>query len=361
MLLFSLLLSIPTFANLGFQIQNPQNQHQSTSPLPLLPPWLSSRLHQLNFTHPTPIQSSAIIKLLGHQNSQNSQNSAPCDAIIHSPTSSGKTLAYLIPLLASLDLTKKNVVQGVVIVPTRELGLQVSKVARQLIAGFPGDKVHIMSLLAGSPLTRQHAWGRQTPPALIVGTVNEVLSFFERGVVGRGGVKFVVVDEVDECFGRSGSGSSSGSGDDMKRTVGRVFSYSFKEKDGNNNNNNNIYYDDVDNFENTERVPPPTVRQTVFASATIPQRRHFQKRCKEEKFFSNERVEYVTEQNSDSSDSDSESDSVSASESSIIPPQIKHKYHLIEEERDRLKALKKIFKLLLTADANANADSEARR
>jgi len=356
MLLFSLLLSIPTFANLGFQIQNSQNQHQSTSPLPLLPPWLSSRLHQLNFTHPTPIQSSAIIKLLGHQNSQ---NSAPCDAIIHSPTSSGKTLAYLIPLLASLDLTKKNVVQGVVIVPTRELGLQVSKVARQLIAGFPGDKVHIMSLLAGSPLTRQHAWGRQTPPALIVGTVNEVLSFFERGVVGRGGVKFVVVDEVDECFGRSGSGSSSGSGDDMKRTVGRVFSYSFKEKDG--NNNNNIYYDDVDNFENTERVPPPTVRQTVFASATIPQRRHFQKRCKEEKFFSNERVEYVTEQNSDSSDSDSESDSVSASESSIIPPQIKHKYHLIEEERDRLKALKKIFKLLLTADANANADSEARR
>lgn len=49
------------------------------------------------------------------------------DAVVHAQTGSGKTLAFLLPLFASLD-PSRSAVQALVVVPTRELGLQVSKV-----------------------------------------------------------------------------------------------------------------------------------------------------------------------------------------------------------------------------------------
>lgn len=55
-------------------------------------------------------------------------------AVIEAETGSGKTLAYLLPLLSQIDSSKMST-QGIVIVPTRELGLQVKSVASQLING----------------------------------------------------------------------------------------------------------------------------------------------------------------------------------------------------------------------------------
>lgn len=56
------------------------------------------------------------------------------DAVLHAQTGSGKTLAFLLPLFALVN-PSRSAVQGLVVVPTRELGLQVAGVAKRLAAG----------------------------------------------------------------------------------------------------------------------------------------------------------------------------------------------------------------------------------
>lgn len=103
-----------------------------------LPDWLFARLEQLGFATPTLVQRQALEVILGGEN----------DAVLHAQTGSGKTLAFLLPLFASLD-PSRSAVQGLVVVPTRELGLQVAGVAKRLAAGTgaaTGGKVQVRSV-----------------------------------------------------------------------------------------------------------------------------------------------------------------------------------------------------------------------
>jgi len=70
------------------------------------------------------------------------------DVIIQSQTGSGKTLAYCLPIVSRIDATR-SAIQAVIIVPTRELGLQVTAVLKQLSHGAP-EKIMIMSVVEGS-------------------------------------------------------------------------------------------------------------------------------------------------------------------------------------------------------------------
>lgn len=100
-----------------------------------LPEWLFARLEQLGFATPTLVQRQALEVILGGEN----------DAVLHAQTGSGKTLAFLLPLFASLD-PSRSAVQALVVVPTRELGLQVAGVAKRLAAGTgaaTGGKVQV--------------------------------------------------------------------------------------------------------------------------------------------------------------------------------------------------------------------------
>lgn len=67
---------------------------------------------------------------------------------MQSQTGSGKTLAYCLPIVARIDATR-SAIQAVIIVPTRELGLQVTAVLKQLSHGAP-EKIMIMSVVEGS-------------------------------------------------------------------------------------------------------------------------------------------------------------------------------------------------------------------
>ena len=88
----------------------------------LLQPATHAVLAHMEITEPTPIQAEAIPALLaGH------------DLVGQSATGSGKTLAYGIPLVESLARDKR-VVQALVLVPTRELAIQVNTVLSQLAA-----------------------------------------------------------------------------------------------------------------------------------------------------------------------------------------------------------------------------------
>src|SRR5882724_11468184 len=80
-------------------------------------------LAEMNITEPTPIQAEAIPALLaGH------------DLVGQSATGSGKTMAYGLPLLERLA-PNKRFVQALVLVPTRELAVQVNTVLNRLIGG----------------------------------------------------------------------------------------------------------------------------------------------------------------------------------------------------------------------------------
>ncbi|CAI7886802.1 unnamed protein product [Closterium sp. NIES-54] len=79
----------------------------------MLPRWLLNRACELGFERPTETQRQALPVLLsGH------------DAILHAQTGSGKTVAFLLPLLASIDPSRRAL-QAMVLLPTRELAMQV--------------------------------------------------------------------------------------------------------------------------------------------------------------------------------------------------------------------------------------------
>lgn len=68
--------------------------------------------------------------------------------VLQAQTGSGKTLAFGLPVLSKLDASRAAI-QAIVIVPTRELGLQVSTVLRQLASNSP-NRIMVMSVMEGS-------------------------------------------------------------------------------------------------------------------------------------------------------------------------------------------------------------------
>ncbi len=70
------------------------------------------------------------------------------DVILQAQTGSGKTLSYCLPILSKVN-PNRSAIQAVIIVPTRELGLQVAGVLKQLVSNSP-EKVLIMSVVEGS-------------------------------------------------------------------------------------------------------------------------------------------------------------------------------------------------------------------
>ena len=150
-----------------------------------LPEWLITRAAELGYTNPTPVQQETLDTVLdGH------------DAIVQAKTGSGKTLAYLLPILASLKPTSS--VQALVLLPTRELATQVARAARQLAAGSP-DRLLVMALMDGSGAKRQRKWLVAEPPQVIVANVQQAESVLRAGLLRMGGLRMLVVDEVDEC------------------------------------------------------------------------------------------------------------------------------------------------------------------
>lgn len=148
---------LPLLARLDTNIAKPSFADLFTEKLP---PWLIERAAALGFDCPTPVQEEALDSLLAGR-----------DAIIQAKTGSGKTLTYLLPLLATLR--PQASVQALVLLPTRELAAQVAIVARRLAAGSP-DRLLVMALLDGSGAKRQRKWIVAQPPQVIVGNVRQV-------------------------------------------------------------------------------------------------------------------------------------------------------------------------------------------
>src|SRR6202049_3155036 len=164
---------------------------QSFSELPLSP-YTQERLSSLNFSIPTPVQGAAIPQALAGK-----------DVLATAQTGTGKTLAFLIPIIERLLQTGKSVseksgseksgIAALVLVPTRELAMQVVDQYNAL----RGSKLSPAALVVGGlPEAKQLSAIRAGAP-LVVATPGRLEDYLDRKLFNFRALHILVLDEGD--------------------------------------------------------------------------------------------------------------------------------------------------------------------
>jgi ATP-dependent RNA helicase DeaD len=141
-------------------------------------------LNAQNITEPTPIQQEAIPPIAEGN-----------DVIAQSQTGTGKTLVYLLPIMQKLDAQSKEL-QALVLVPTRELGMQI---LREIEALGAAHGIRGQALIGGAAVQRQVEKLR-LHPHIVVGTPGRIVELIKLRKLKMHQVKTIVVDEVDQVF-----------------------------------------------------------------------------------------------------------------------------------------------------------------
>ena len=115
------------------------------------------------------------------------------EVILLSPTGTGKTLAFLLPIIEQLRSDLKAV-QAVVVVPSRELAAQIEQVARGMGSGH-----RILTVYGGHSGSRQRD-DLKTPPALLIGTPGRLADHLRREAFSVRHVTTLVLDEFDKSL-----------------------------------------------------------------------------------------------------------------------------------------------------------------
>lgn len=116
------------------------------------------------------------------------------DLVLLSPTGSGKTLACLIPLVQSLKETEGGV-QVVILVPSRELALQIEQVFKAMKTPF-----RIVSCYGGRPAMEEHRTLKQVNPHVVVATPGRMNDHLGKENIVTDTVHTLVIDEFDKCL-----------------------------------------------------------------------------------------------------------------------------------------------------------------
>ena len=116
------------------------------------------------------------------------------DMVLLSPTGTGKTLAFLLPLLERLNPLCGGV-QALIVLPTRELARQVFEVWRSMATPF-----QMVALYGGRPLEQEIASLGGSSPAVIVGTPGRLLDHLNRNSFAVDCCSLLVIDEFDKCL-----------------------------------------------------------------------------------------------------------------------------------------------------------------
>lgn len=149
---------------------------------------LADKLAAAGIGEPTEVQRQAIPQLLAGK-----------DGVLVSPTGTGKTLAYLLPLLQRIDGAAKEA-QALVLAPTQELAMQIKREAETY--GAPLG-IRSVALIGGASLSRQLEQ-MKSKPALIIGTPGRVREVAATRKLSLHAVGIVVVDETDRVFSLGG-------------------------------------------------------------------------------------------------------------------------------------------------------------
>ncbi len=115
------------------------------------------------------------------------------EIVLLSPTGTGKTLAFLLPIIQNLDTDCKEV-QALIIVPSRELAIQIEQVIRQMGTGFKANSVYGGRSGSLDKIDIKHR------PAILVGTPGRIADHLRRENFSGKSVKTLVLDEFDKSL-----------------------------------------------------------------------------------------------------------------------------------------------------------------
>ncbi|QQR53839.1 DEAD/DEAH box helicase [bacterium] len=148
-----------------------------------LAPHLLAALQKAGIITPTPVQAETIQPACEGR-----------DVLATAQTGTGKTFAYLLPLLTRIDADKNQM--GLILVPTRELAIQVKAAINQLCSR---THAKVALLIGGEPMFKQLRVLR-SKPFIVVGTPGRVMDHLERQTLNLEGCSFFVLDEVDRML-----------------------------------------------------------------------------------------------------------------------------------------------------------------
>ncbi len=143
-------------------------------------------LKEIGFTTPTPVQEQAIPLLLKTEK----------DVVALAQTGTGKTAAFGLPMLQFLDPGERSV-QALVLAPTRELCVQITKDIERFASNMKGTRV--VSVYGGASI-RDQIRDIQRGAQIVVATPGRLLDMLGRKAVDLGAVDVVVLDEADEML-----------------------------------------------------------------------------------------------------------------------------------------------------------------
>lgn len=141
-------------------------------------------IRRKGYTKPTQIQEMAIPLLL----------EGKIDLVAQSQTGTGKTASFALPIIELAETGAKHV-QAIILTPTRELALQVSKDFEAL----SDKKLRVLAIYGGAPINKQIRALKQGID-IAVGTPGRIMDLMERGNLNISEVEFVVLDEADEML-----------------------------------------------------------------------------------------------------------------------------------------------------------------
>ncbi|AYV69130.1 MULTISPECIES: DEAD/DEAH box helicase [Niallia] len=141
-------------------------------------------LKRMGFEEATPIQAETIPLSLQNK-----------DLIGQAQTGTGKTAAFGVPLVDKIDVANE-VIQGIIIAPTRELAIQVSEELYKI--GY-GKRTRVLSIFGGQDINRQIRALKKNPH-IIVGTPGRILDHINRKTLRLDNVQTVILDEADEML-----------------------------------------------------------------------------------------------------------------------------------------------------------------
>ncbi|SUI97724.1 Probable DEAD-box ATP-dependent RNA helicase SA1885 [Sporosarcina pasteurii] len=119
------------------------------------------------------------------------------DIVAESPTGTGKTLAYVLPILHLVDGTKKQT-QALIVVPSQELAMQITDVIREWIAG---TAITVAPLIGGANVKRQIERLKKKP-TIVVGTPGRLMELSQSRKLKLFDIRHIVLDEGDVLLSR---------------------------------------------------------------------------------------------------------------------------------------------------------------
>lgn len=116
------------------------------------------------------------------------------DVVLLSPTGTGKTLAYLLPLVQLLDSTS-DAVQALIITPGRELALQSDNVLKSMGCGLRSTACY-----GGRATMDEHKVLKEVRPQIVFGTPGRLNDHLDKDNISRYAIQYLIIDEFDKCL-----------------------------------------------------------------------------------------------------------------------------------------------------------------